>query len=393
MIRMNKTNKHMGISLIVLVITIIVIIILASAVILSLAQNNPIMSASEAKFKMDIEAFNNELLLWLSGEYSETLGALNIATVNATKISGDYKNLKLQEIITTMNDDYADDFVIQRGRLIYIGSDDIISEWAKEVGVTNMLRDVSNYVIYYSDIDQSMEDQIKNLDLAVLEPAYYTEEEIQELKSSGTVVLGYIPISQVNVNDTEFISLLEPDDYIYEDGVIKTIYDGGIYITNLASQHYCDVVLQLAKSRMIDKSFDGIFIDCIDYAESMFTEEEYNIYKVQYENILKQFKLQNNNALIMQNRGFRIATDVSDKYIDAILWENFQPYEGSASGYELAVIDKMTQFQSKGIKVFAVSHADSAITEENLPRVQEYAESLGYIYYHTPYNHYNSWPF
>jgi type II secretory pathway pseudopilin PulG len=50
-------RKNDGISLIVLVITIIVIIILAGAVILSLANNNPISQANKATFLSDVSNF------------------------------------------------------------------------------------------------------------------------------------------------------------------------------------------------------------------------------------------------------------------------------------------------------------------------------------------------
>ncbi len=51
---MKECKENGGISLIVLVITIIVVIILASAVIVSLVNNNPITSASEARIKSDV---------------------------------------------------------------------------------------------------------------------------------------------------------------------------------------------------------------------------------------------------------------------------------------------------------------------------------------------------
>ena len=63
-------NKK-GISLIVLIVTIIVIIILAAAVILTLSKNNPIESAREATFKEDVRAFQDELSLSISKEYTE----------------------------------------------------------------------------------------------------------------------------------------------------------------------------------------------------------------------------------------------------------------------------------------------------------------------------------
>ena len=64
-------KQKSGISLIVLVITIIVIIILAVTVILSIANNNPIENAKEAKFKNDLKTIQEELTLKQASNYVE----------------------------------------------------------------------------------------------------------------------------------------------------------------------------------------------------------------------------------------------------------------------------------------------------------------------------------
>ncbi|MDD2377022.1 MAG: hypothetical protein PHD15_03960, partial [Clostridia bacterium] len=74
-------NKK-GISLIVLVITIIVIIILAGAVILSLANNNPIESSNEATFKTNVAEYNSELAMAISNKYLQN-SSFDSATFDA----------------------------------------------------------------------------------------------------------------------------------------------------------------------------------------------------------------------------------------------------------------------------------------------------------------------
>lgn len=67
-------KKKKGISLIVLIVTIIVIIILAVTVILTVTKNNPIESAKEAVFKEDVRAFQDELNMYISKEYTSLQG-------------------------------------------------------------------------------------------------------------------------------------------------------------------------------------------------------------------------------------------------------------------------------------------------------------------------------
>ena len=99
-----KSDKK-GISLIVLVITIIVIIILALAVILSIANNNPIENAKEARFKNDVKTMQEEL---------ELLKASNYAKNNGT----DYGEIKITDLKSATN--YTDDFLVKDGKLKYI---------------------------------------------------------------------------------------------------------------------------------------------------------------------------------------------------------------------------------------------------------------------------------
>jgi len=87
-----------GISLIVLVITIIVIIILAGAVILSLANNNPIAQATTAVYKQDKVAVQSAVNMFLAklmaGEKAAatvTAGTLG-APGTATYTVGQYVN-------------------------------------------------------------------------------------------------------------------------------------------------------------------------------------------------------------------------------------------------------------------------------------------------------------
>ena len=95
----------------------------------------------------------------------------------------------------------------------------------------------------------------------------------------------------------------------------------------------------------------------------------------------------------MQNGGFKIATDSSYKYIDAILWENCKSYESNVLDSDTKIIEEIKKLQKKSIKVFAVSNSDTNISKENLSNVQAFAEKLGLVYYHTTYNNYHTWPF
>ena len=118
-----------GISLIVLVITIIIIIILAVAVILSIANNNPIENAKEARFKNDVRTMQEELELLKASNYVENNGAGYNDSTTGNQIG-------LSDLKSSTN--YTDDFEVKDGEL-YIKSKNNLTdkekEWANELGV------------------------------------------------------------------------------------------------------------------------------------------------------------------------------------------------------------------------------------------------------------------
>jgi hypothetical protein len=123
-----------GISLIVLVITIIVIIILAGAVILSLASNNPISSASEATFKSNVDSYNSELTMALSNEY------LQDSRFNSNKfnkkvwLGGDIEGT-IKQYIPSITAEDAAKFEIQKGQLVYVVTDGPEENWITDLGI------------------------------------------------------------------------------------------------------------------------------------------------------------------------------------------------------------------------------------------------------------------
>jgi hypothetical protein len=145
---MNKNIR--GISLIVLVITIIVIIILAGSVILSLSQNNPISSATTATFKANANEYNSELSLVLSNKYAVD-PTFNPKTFYAGKWDGIVGNISgtVKEYITSMKVTDGSKYIIQQGRLAYVGTDENEKLLAKDVGVSDVY--VKNGLVLWFD--------------------------------------------------------------------------------------------------------------------------------------------------------------------------------------------------------------------------------------------------
>jgi hypothetical protein len=122
-----------GISLIVLVITIIVIIILAGSIILSLSNNNPINSAAEATFKASANEYNSELALSISAKYVQSFN-FDPTTINVTTWDGGATVIgTVKEYISSITVEDGKNYIINGGKLAYIGLDSSKIQWAKEM--------------------------------------------------------------------------------------------------------------------------------------------------------------------------------------------------------------------------------------------------------------------
>ncbi|MDD2376524.1 MAG: hypothetical protein PHO88_03520 [Clostridia bacterium] len=129
-----KNNK--GISLIVLVITIIVIIILAGAVILSLANNNPIEQASEALFKTNVDAYNSELTLAISNQHLQDQ-SFDPTTFDKGVWNGGTIGETIKKYIPSITVADGLKFEIQDSKLVYVGTNETEQDWFTSMSMTS----------------------------------------------------------------------------------------------------------------------------------------------------------------------------------------------------------------------------------------------------------------
>ena len=127
-------KKKKGISLIVLIITIIVVIILAVTVILTVTKNNPIESAKEAVFKEDVRAFQDELNMYISNEYTRLQGQRDIK-ITAKKYEKNGGKDSVYTYIPDFKKKYEGKLAIKDDMIVYVGSDAKEKEWLLNSGV------------------------------------------------------------------------------------------------------------------------------------------------------------------------------------------------------------------------------------------------------------------
>ena len=127
-------KKKKGISLIVLIITIIVVIILAVTVILTINKNNPIESSKEAVFKEDVRAFQDELNMYISNEYTNLQGQRD-SKITAKGYGKDGEKDSVYTYIPDFKKKYEGKLAIKEDMIAYVGTDDKEKQWLLNSGV------------------------------------------------------------------------------------------------------------------------------------------------------------------------------------------------------------------------------------------------------------------
>lgn len=209
-------NQKSGISLIVLVITIIVIIILAVAVILGIANNNPVENAKEARIKNDVKAMQEELEVIKSSNYAKNNGK-------------DYKNSNGEEITIydlTTSEGYRDKFIVEEGKLKLVSNKATEKEKEEVTKIGIEITKLSQEQL----VANAYEEWEKKTEEEKIDFADYIKEKMQENNET-------IDVPEDIGKDEDKIKEWVTENYIINDvvkeGYLCTSIEKEIYITGL----------------------------------------------------------------------------------------------------------------------------------------------------------------
>ncbi len=184
---------------------------------------------------------------------------------------------------------------------------------------------VRDYQIFYGTLTSAIvNDMAANYQLVILDSLYTKPAYIEYLKSRGVLVYGYISVADIDTSDTTFVNKLKEDDYLKING--QKVFSGWNYMGDIRQPHYRDLLMQNIEARIVDKGFDGVFLDTVEYYEETgFTGDRATADKLTLECIsfMRQIKETWPGLSLFQNRGFVMLDKGSKEYIDAILYENF----------------------------------------------------------------------
>jgi uncharacterized protein (TIGR01370 family) len=212
--------------------------------------------------------------------------------------------------------------------------------------------------------------------MVIIEPDFYTKEEMSELRNTGTKIIAYVTLGEVDVNRWYF-SRLE------EFGFVGKNENWNSYFIDLENKEARQLLLNQVIPQVVAKGVDGLFLDTID-AVSPVTERGYlQPYMVE---VIEGIRSKYPNKIIIQNAGIFLLDKTKDD-IDAFLTEALaSDYNFTNSEYSIRTVEEFNDrlsylnyyAEESNKPFFIIGFADS---DQKREQIKSRLDTLGRPYF------------
>ena len=247
------------------------------------------------------------------------------------------------------------------------------------------LRDVQNYQIFYNEPNEEILNQMKNYDLVIIEPHYYTKEMVERIRANGTAIYAYLNVMEADNWNHSISKNLKPEDFFYRNGQ-KIYFDRwDSYLVDITSNHYQELLIKEVQQEIAGKGFDGIFLDTVGNIDDQHTNYPSDL-KEQREGLvqfLDKLKVKFGSLSLVQNWGFATLKTSTIDYMDGIMWESFEETKIKRDQWSQDRIKELQSLSSKGLSVLTVSFKEPS---------HQYAWSKDFIHTYDP-DYFDTWTY
>lgn len=175
-------------------------------------------------------------------------------------------------------------------------------------------KQIKNWVCVYSQ-DASIRN-IKKFDLAILDPEAHPD--LAELKKSNTFVIGYVSLGEVG-DYRWYWNLIAHEPWILDK---NPNWDS--YMIDVRAPEWQALVIEKIIPQIIEKGFDGVFLDTIDnaeYLEKYYPAKKFPGARAAMINLIRVIRKKFPSIYIIVNRGFSMLSEISS-VIDGVVAES-----------------------------------------------------------------------
>lgn len=248
------------------------------------------------------------------------------------------------------------------------------------------LSKMKNYKIFYDSPNKNILREMKNYDVVIIEPVYYTRQQVRAIQRGGTKVYGYINALEADRWNEALYTQMEEKDFFHRRGSRVYYKQWDSYLMNMDEDHYRQVLLNEVTKQVHAKGCDGVFLDTvgnIDY-EHESDPEILRTQRAAMAAFMQSIKDKHPKLAIIQNWGFDTLSAVTYPFVNGIMWEGFEYSAIAGDEWAQQKIAKLKKLRKKHkIQVLTVSGRE----EE---KSRQYAEALGFCHFHSLHG-YNVW--
>lgn len=153
-------------------------------------------------------------------------------------------------------------------------------------------------------------EQVANYRMVIIEPDFYSKEEMNELRNTGTKIVAYVTLGEVDENRWYF-------NHLKDFGFLGKNDNWNSYYIDLENIKSRQLLLNEVIPEVVAKGVDGLFLDTID-AVSPVTERGY--LQPYMAELIEGIREKYPNKIIIQNAGIFLLERTKDD-INAFLTE------------------------------------------------------------------------
>lgn len=238
----------------------------------------------------------------------------------------------------------------------------------------------SNYALFYG---RGKASELVQYEVVVLEPSGQSSDSLREIQRSGTLAIAYLSVVEVPVWSKVF-SQLKSTDFLQVNVRPYINSEYGNYWVDLASRHWQDLLLQNV-SELLDRGYDGIFLDTIGYVESVSLSPLMRAIQLQAAHqIVQRIRTCFPKHILIQNCGLEELYLLNARYIDGICWENPPLNRSESEDWANIVLGNLERVkESYGLQILLLVEENNLCAQE-FHLIQEIAQRKKFLLYYAP---------
>lgn len=170
-----------------------------------------------------------------------------------------------------------------------------------------------SFGVVYSDVNPV---KVSGYKLLIVEPYFYSREDIYAFHTKGIKVIAYLSLGEVNESRKYF-------EEFKSIGLKGKNENHGSYFIDLSKKKIKDKFIKQVVPELYSYGYDGLFLDTIDAVAPYTVRRDMEQDMVE---LIKNIKLSNPEKILIQNAGFFLL-DQTSEYVNAVAIEDI------ASGY------------------------------------------------------------